>query len=152
MVTKFLSMMLVATQLISWAVPPIYLCISKSGTVCVEIGLENCPCCADADLENHDSEAAACCGHCDGDKPEQHPAVALTPPCDCTHIPLTIEQADSVRPSITSYSNSSDTSVSWLDVPQEFVPKTILALILHWDRRDNPSRHPVALATTVLRC
>ena len=150
--TKFLSLMLVVTQLMSWASAPLHLCISKSGSVCIEISGETCTCCTDGDHEKHDTEPSTCCGHCDADESDDHAVVVLTTPCDCTYIPLTIEQSDSVRPSIASCTITWDASVSWLHAPHEIIPSTISVLILHWDRRDNPSRHPVALATTVLRC
>ena len=145
-------MTLAVTQLMSWAVAPLHLCISKNGSVCVEIGDESCICCSDGDHEKHGTELSACCEHCDADKSDVLPVVAWTNPCDCTHIPLMIEQDDSIRASVVSHLISWDVPLSWLYVSHEVVPQTVSALDRHWDRRNDPSRHPVALTTTVLRC
>jgi hypothetical protein len=152
MAARILSLMLVVTQLMSWASTPLYLCISKSGSVCVEIGDDNCTCCVDSNHEEHKLESSACCAHCDAEESEDPPVVTLRSACDCTHIPLTIEQDDSIRVSVPSYITVWDVQPAWLHAPQQFFTRGISALVLHWDRRNDPSRHPVDLATTVLRC
>ena len=144
--------MLVVTQLMSWAAAPLHLCISRSGSVCVELGDENCTCCDDTKYEQPVSRSPACCANCDAEESDEQPVLAWINPCDCTHIPLMIEQDDSIRASVVSYMSSWDAPIPWLHAHLDVVPRTITALVLQWDRRNDPSRHPVALATIVLRC
>lgn len=149
---NLLSLLLVVTQLMSWASTPLYLCISENGCVCFDVGSDSCTCCTLTVQDESDVEQSACCGHCDADEVDELQAIALTTPCDCTHIPLTIEQSESVQPANASTTIIWDAQVFWCSAQQQIIPRTMPVVLLHWDRRDNPARHPVALATTVLRC
>ncbi len=152
MAMKILSLMLVVTQFMSWTAAPLHLCISKSGSVCVEFGDEHCTCCCDTDRETPACPSPACCDNCEADKSDDQPVAALTHECDCTHLPLMMEQDDSIRTESARGQAVGEALISWLPAPQAMIPSSIGSLILHWDRRTDPSRHPIAQMTTVLRC
>jgi hypothetical protein len=153
MAVRILSLMLAVTQLMSWAAAPLNLCISTSGSVSVELGDGNCTRCIETCHEQVQSEPSTCCGHCCSHESNDQPVLALIEtPCDCTHIPLMIEQDDSIRASTAPNTTSWNAPVLWLHVPYQFLPRTISALVLHWDCRDNRARHPISLMTTQLRC
>ena len=152
MAVKILSLMLVITQLMSWAAAPLRLCVSANGSICVELGDEDCTCCSRKLEKKSQQESHKCCAECEAEESEDNPFNVVKKECDCTHIPLMVEQDDSVRAQLNDGVKYWDTAVTWLSWQQHFVPRTISVVVLHWDRRIDRSRHPLALTTTVLRC
>lgn len=93
MATRLLLLLLVTTQLVSWSAAPLYLCVARCGSVCIDRGSENCGC-------NEKSHRQAQIGHplCDQCREhEEHgdnePEIAghvhsVFNDCDCTHIQI----------------------------------------------------------------
>jgi hypothetical protein len=67
-----LILLLVATQLLSWSGPAVYLCWADDGSFGIDLGPQHCERC-----HHHADDADQCC--------EQS---QLHSDCDCTHLPL----------------------------------------------------------------
>jgi hypothetical protein len=76
-----LILFLMGAQLVSWNASPLFLCLDSDGTVCVDLGPDSCACCR----HHHDVEAAS---NTTGIHSE--PAGVDAPPCDCTHVQITV--------------------------------------------------------------
>ncbi|MEX2112812.1 MAG: hypothetical protein WD845_06470 [Pirellulales bacterium] len=83
MAKLLLSLVLAATQLLSWSAAPLYLCVCDSDSLCIDAGPDDCNCCHedeaiaqhDAIVEEHDHDASAW---------------GLTAACDCRHVELSL--------------------------------------------------------------
>lgn len=106
---SLLALVIIATQVVSWNVSPLYLCVSADGSLCFDFGPDACGCCDD------DHEAVACCtasehcaasehaaeqSHHRGEPCGQHGHEADAAPCGCNHIQLTEPQL-ATRPTPT---------------------------------------------------
>ena len=152
--TKFLTLMLVMQQFISSTAEPVHLCISKSGSVCVELDAKKCTCCAVADSATEVSEVSACCGHCETQESSEPLSVGIPNVCDCTHIPLMITQGESIRALVSTDFTFGHILPMFCLYHERFevVPLLHSSQVLNWDRRIDPSCHPISLTTTILRC
>ena len=142
--------MLAVTQILSWSAMPVSLCISENGSVCVDLGQENCVCCRDTNHEH--GNQPACCGRCDASEPDDLPAVAQKDGCDCLHLPLMSQQDEALRSSLVADLISDLALVGWVNVTNEFIPRTDLTPTFHWRRSLDFSPHLAVIATTVIRC
>lgn len=104
MAKSLLSLGLMMTQLLSWSVSPLYLCVAGDGSVCIDFGPENCHCC----MHSQDVECAGECACTDHDR-SQHEQQAgheeksvAAEPCDCTHIQISQTPNSTLIPSTNS--------------------------------------------------
>lgn len=134
MTRAILTLLLMATQLLSVSGDALYLCVRDDGsTCCVDGGPESCNCCHDADVAadtnacaesacaSHGSDddhglAVSCCDDHDDVPVSQFPAVAvvLDGECGCTHIPLAVA---SEQPTVSNRQGGTadiDFHVFWL--------------------------------------
>ncbi|HEX4071080.1 MAG TPA: hypothetical protein VHX68_07920 [Planctomycetaceae bacterium] len=81
-----LILFLMGAQLVSWNASPLFLCLDSDGAVCVDLGPASCVCCR----HHHDAETA---WNATGESPtsdHSEPACIDAPPCDCTHVQITV--------------------------------------------------------------
>ena len=94
---SLLALALVITQLLSWSLSPVYLCVERDGSFCIHSGPENCGCCCDDhashehfDAANHDCRLAVQGllfeAECRADRA----------PCGCTHVQISGQQSPAV--------------------------------------------------------
>lgn len=78
MAKTLLSLVLAATQLLSWSAPAAYLCLAGDGAVGFDFGPTACHAC-------QDHEHSVCCGDHD-----EHStcSTGIQAPCDCVHVPV----------------------------------------------------------------
>ena len=170
MANRLLSLMLVATQLVSWNASPLYLCVGSEGSVCIDLGSENCNCCPEtaerasacvvahtqhpADtqrvstrlIHEHDEDQLA---------PGHHDSHVSSAACECKHIQLLYQQGPVV------FRGRTASDLSWL--AHHFVAPAccladgagVAAFAAHSPPIDPLARAPfglVARATVVLQC
>ncbi len=100
MVHSLLSLMLVATQVLSGNSAPLYLCLEADGSICVDFGPDTCGCCH-GDLAADDCADHELCDH--------HPAAPLTAhaehraseDCPCRHEQISEPQTATVQRSVS---------------------------------------------------
>ncbi len=98
MVNSLLSLILVATQVLSWNAAPLYLCLESDGTACLDFGPDTCGCChEDASMPNSAQDAChehAGCSHADHARPSGSAtdSQAAASPCGCTHVQISDPQ------------------------------------------------------------
>jgi hypothetical protein len=97
MARQFLSLLLAATQLASWGASPLYLCVARGGSVCIDRGCESCHCCHD--LDDCASLCLAACDRSPADAhaedevhPADHDSPAVSDACGCTHYLIVQQQ------------------------------------------------------------
>ncbi|MGE5191252.1 MAG: hypothetical protein ACM3U2_02040, partial [Deltaproteobacteria bacterium] len=93
MAKRLLTLVLVAAQSVSWGALPVYLCVAKDGSVCVDLGRESCNCCDENccnESDEHDSHSV--CDRSAGRDHDEyaagvdvHDAPAFSDACGCTH-------------------------------------------------------------------
>lgn len=99
MVNSLLSLILVATQVLSWNTAPLYLCLEADGSACLDFGPDTCGCCHEhASTPETDSQAACRehseCNHAEHALPAGSTAdsQAASTPCGCTHVQISDPQ------------------------------------------------------------
>jgi hypothetical protein len=94
MTKTLLSLLVVATQLLSWNASPLYFCLGDDGSMCIDFGPDTCGCCLDK------SEDACYGAHepCPADhKHDTHVADhaadhGQSNPCGCDHVQISEPQ------------------------------------------------------------
>lgn len=99
MAKSLLSLLLMLTQLLSWSMSSVYLCVDSHGAVCLDGGAESCDCCQHECHQDHDG----LCSHDVCHEQHEHgvPAGSSDSPagwtpadadCDCSHIQIVSQQ------------------------------------------------------------
>jgi hypothetical protein len=96
MLKLVITVVLAATQVASWSALPLYLCIDKDGSVCIDLGSESCACCGASESEPHLLPRCDCCGGSGHD----HDAVGgcagggaeISDACGCLHFQILHQQ------------------------------------------------------------
>jgi hypothetical protein len=90
MLKSLLSIVLLATQVLSWNAVPVYLCLGADGSICVDFGPASCGCCR-LDLP--------ATGGCESEHGRHDDHARLKPlgladvdPCGCTHVEISQHQ------------------------------------------------------------
>ena len=102
MVNSLLSLILVATQVLSWNAAPLYLCLESDGSVCFDFGPDMCGCCHEDASTQESGSPAAChehaCGHAEHARPADQAAdsQSSSSPCGCTHVQISDPQTASL--------------------------------------------------------
>jgi hypothetical protein len=151
MVKMLLSVVLVATQVLSWNVSPLYLCLSADGSLCVDFGPIGCHC------RQHDAAQSKCPGEndlCHGQLADW--AADASNPCGCDHIQISQPQAATLVRAVAAP-----------DSPHHVIPPAALLGDLPsgccllatgslanvpLSGRDAPSAALVLLASVVIQC
>lgn len=159
MAKPLLILALVATQLVSWSSPALYLCVCGNGSVCVDAGPSICTCCEESDEAAGRERACACACHGDVQVCESgefdDPRQVVSDVCRCRHIQISLEQAPTV--SVLSVSTVVERLASLMALlPYDLSPvQEVQAL---FDQRTRIGQSPVpsplliALASVVLQC
>jgi hypothetical protein len=99
MVNSLLSLILVATQVLSWNAAPLFLCLESDGTACFDFGPDTCGCCHDVASTPGATESLAChehagCNHAEHAQPagSTTDSQASGSPCGCTHVQISDPQ------------------------------------------------------------
>ncbi len=99
MVNSLLSLILVATQVLSWNAAPLYLCLESDGTACLDFGPDTCGCCHEVAstpdaTDSHACHAHAGCNHAEHPQPagSATDSQASPSPCGCTHVQISDPQ------------------------------------------------------------
>jgi hypothetical protein len=99
MVNSLLSLILVATQVLSWNAAPLYLCLESDGSACFDFGPDTCGCCHEHASTPETDTQAAChahtgCNHAEQARTAESAAdsPASSSPCGCTHVQISDPQ------------------------------------------------------------
>ena len=153
MVKLLLSVVLVATQVVSWNASPLYLCMSADGSICLDFGPESCDCC------RHDAAQSECSsGHdpCHDHGQSDDSAADESDPCGCGHIQISQPQAATlVR--IVAAPDCSHRSIPPAALHSDWAPGCCLSAArasAHGPLRgrDSPSATLILLASVVIQC
>lgn len=151
-----LLMTLIAMQLLSAGVSPMYLCLGCNGSVCLDGGPESCEGCTVSCRQEADAEcschSAAACGHDHEESLATNPLAAewtsVEGPCCCTHLPISVARA----PNLTSSRVKFD-ATKFHACFSHWTCITATSDDLAWVRcqlRDKPAGPPVSYALRVL--
>jgi len=164
MLKALLSLVLVATQILSGSGAMLYLCLSENGFHCVDFGPNSCTCCH-SPAEQDDFAHDGCCSEsavtCDSDRSKHSksenvaPQIVPSDSCGCTHIQITSQRSTSIFPPTSS-----------TDVERQFQFAAVLpSFRIHDLRIDDrfdpggirgsliiPSQTLIFLSSIVLRC
>jgi hypothetical protein len=155
MVHTLLSLMLVATQVLSGNSAALYVCLEPDGSFCLDFGPSTCGCCQHDETDGSEAEHDACGDHdCD-----HHPADVASsdehaePDCPCDHVQISEPQTATVHKAAAP--------------PQDHLPPAPLAIVsdlaaacfstnvgesLSARLHDGPSLILAERASVVLRC
>ncbi len=104
MFKPIVAVVLAVTQVASWNALPLYLCVGKDGSMCVDLGWASCTCGKGAccsETKEHDPHPHAACGRSAGcDHGEEAAALRAcgvsavrdADACGCTHYPIMQQQ------------------------------------------------------------
>jgi hypothetical protein len=81
MAKLLLSLVLVATQLVSWSSARLYLCVCNRESVCIDRGPDDCDCCHESEAAPQDAIVA---------ERGSMPALSLQATCECRHVELSL--------------------------------------------------------------
>jgi hypothetical protein len=114
-VKSLLILMLAALQVLSGTGAARFLCISRSGSVCIDSGPESCQCCGHDEScrdEEPDNDEHGCCHNdavtksCDAQKADRpaasESAIVADETCGCTHISISAGQYTVVKAASTA--------------------------------------------------
>ena len=107
-----LALALVMTQLLSWSVPPVYLCLESDGSICIDSGPEHCDCCRSDRCWHDHFSADGCCTDGDDCQSVEHDwgldagCRGDRAPCNCTHIQISQQQSPIVLSPVASPESS----------------------------------------------
>ena len=113
MIRPTLTLILVALQCFSWSAAPLYLCVSRDGTVCIDLGPETCRDCrhSTSQVESPSHDEACCAVSHDRDGAEDQPSEIMACgdcECDCMHFQLFGNQSPTIVGAAAQRDNSPD--------------------------------------------
>ena len=160
MAKSLLSLALVATQFLSWSASPLYLCLGRDGSLCIDLGPGACICCEYRPSESGSHHGQwSCAGHGHSAPHEglwAVPGVLVAEPCSCDHVQISISQPQSGCRSVSSTAAGSERSPACPSTSGDLaaavrIPPLGESLRLEAATRQ-PAGHLSLVATTLLRC
>ena len=157
MMQSLLSLVLVMTQLLSWSASPLYLCFDDDGSVCIDLGPDECGCCKHSPA---DDECVSVDGSCEDHDHSDSAKLATAlegsfgaSPCDCTHIqisqsPMLVRSSTSpdAQRLVVFFATITCDLYSYVAVPPIDEAPTLFQTL------NAPSLSLIAMASIIMRC